>query len=75
MCISSHSWSSDGEYFGFCTEDAQIVVYKCGTGIAFHADLSMRMYGSLVSIKMHEQGFVVISNGGHMFFFEVDDES
>lgn len=73
VCISCHSWSSDGEYFGFCTEDAQIVVYKCGTGIAFHMDLSNRMMGSLISMKMHEQGLVAVSDDGHMFFYEIDE--
>ena len=74
VSISCHSWSNDGEYFGFCTEDAQIVVYKCGTGIAFHEDLSDRMMGSLISIKMHELGLVAVSDDGHMFFYERDQE-
>ena len=33
--ITAHSWSQDGDYFGVCTDDGQVCVYKLGFDIVF----------------------------------------
>ncbi len=76
--ITAHHWSSDGDYFAICTEDAQICVYKIDFEILFSHQYRQDPRGiellNLANIQMHEHGFVVGSTDGHFLFYEFSDE-
>ena len=44
-CITCHAWSSDGFFFGVCTEDGQVIVYKRGQDIVLSYDYNKQEDG------------------------------
>ena len=82
--ITAHSWSSDGDFFGICTEDGQICIYKMGHRIIFcerpvrpgpSPEESYQIMSCLVNIQITEHGFIVASQEGQFVFYEFDEEN
>ena len=71
--VTCHSWDSDGNYFGICTEDCQIVVYKLGDYITFVSRTPMVV--NLISIQIFEIGMVVASSDGTLIFYELQKQA
>lgn len=67
--ITAHAWGNDGDFFGVCTADAQISVYRLGFNICMHISCGLN---SFVNLQFHEYGVVTISSDGQFLFYELE---
>ena len=67
--ITCHTWREDGDYFGFCTDLGQVMVYQVGSEIVLEHHYEDKHF---VAMAIFELGLAVASADGCLIFYELN---